>query len=52
MTNQFQVIDLKEQRPVKFYSSYKGAQRKADAMNLEYGAHRYAVRNALTGFTV
>jgi hypothetical protein len=40
----FFVIDLRTKyRMGKALSTYKGAQRKADRLNLQYGAHRYVV---------
>lgn len=44
MTNKFQVIDSKTGDVVGTYGSRKAASRKADKLDLEYGAIRYAVK--------
>ena len=42
----YQVIDTKTGDVMGIYSSRKRASRKADKLDLEYGAIRYAVRPA------
>ena len=43
-TKRFQVVDSRTGTVMGSYSSRKMASRKADKLDLEYGAIRYAVR--------
>ena len=42
---QYQVINIRTKDVVGSYSTRKAAQRRADKMDLEYGAINYAVKN-------
>jgi hypothetical protein len=44
MENKYQVIDGQTKQVMGTYSSRKRADRRADRLNNEYGAHRYSVK--------
>jgi len=48
------IIDLRRsgQEVSKPYGNRTRARTRADKLNLQYGAHRYAVRNNVSGFTL